>query len=223
MIVGEEAVYVGSTKLYAVDSQTGQELWQFDTASLVKPPPIVADGVVYVENAKGYLYAVEAQSGQEMWQFNTEDGVRWGSLSEVMDGVIYVGTDSYLFAVDIETGQARWCFGAAKLPEATTADGIVYVGSQSGEVYALDSQSGQELWQFKTGGPVITAPTIADGVAYVSSDDHQLYALDSQTGQVLWQFTAADVMSRPIVTDGVVYLGDFAGHLYAVWAGAVAN
>lgn len=217
---GAGAVYVGSTNLYAVDPQSGRQLWQFDTDGLVKPPPVVAGGMVYVENTKGYLYAIEAQSGQQLWQFNAEDGVRWGELSEVVDGVIYAGTDSYLFAVDTKTGQAKWRFDAARQPVAAAANGMVYVGSSSGQVYALASESGQELWQFKTGAQVVVAPAIADGVVYVSSDDHQLYALDGQTGQVLWQFAAADVMERPVVADGVVYVGDFAGHLYAIWAGA---
>ncbi len=83
----------------------------------------------------------------------------------------------------------------------------------------MDGQIGQELWQFKLGGPVHFAPSIVVGIAYVASADHQLYALDSQTGQVLWQFTADDLTTKPIVTDGVVYFGDDSGQLYAVWAG----
>jgi polyvinyl alcohol dehydrogenase (cytochrome) len=44
------------------------------------------------------------------------------------------------------------------------ANGVVYVPSQSGYVYALNAASGQILWSFNTGGSVMDGPSIVDGV-----------------------------------------------------------
>ena len=59
--VAEGIAYMGggaSRKLYAVDVQTGEELWSFETEDTVYSTPVVADGVVYVGSLDGYLYAL---------------------------------------------------------------------------------------------------------------------------------------------------------------------
>ena len=42
----------------AVDSQTGQELWRFETEGAVFGSPVFADGVVYFLSGDGTFYAV---------------------------------------------------------------------------------------------------------------------------------------------------------------------
>ena len=34
------------------------------------------------------------------------------------------------------------------------SDGVVYVGSDDKNLYAVDANTGQEIWAFKTGGPL---------------------------------------------------------------------
>lgn len=54
---------------------------------------------------------------------------------------MYTGSaDSHLYAVDAATGKQRWAFptnGPAWSP--TVADGVVYVGSKSGLLYAVQT------------------------------------------------------------------------------------
>ena len=54
------------------------------------------------------------------------------------------------------------------------------------KVYALDENTGDELWTFTTGGFDIdfgeASPAIADGKVFVGSVDDKLYALNQLTG-----------------------------------------
>jgi len=44
------------------------------------------------------------------------------------------------------------------------ANGVVYVGSQDGNVYALNASTGARLWGFTTGGSVFfSSPGVANG------------------------------------------------------------
>jgi polyvinyl alcohol dehydrogenase (cytochrome) len=45
----------------------------------------------------------------------------------------------------------------------------MYAGSNSGQMYALDSTTGNILWNFASGGTVIDGPSIVDGTLYWGS------------------------------------------------------
>ena len=68
-------VYVGSydSYLYAVDADSGQLKWKFQTGDWVasSPAPSPDGSVVYVGSGDSYLYAVDADSGQLKWKFQT--------------------------------------------------------------------------------------------------------------------------------------------------------
>jgi hypothetical protein len=52
-------------------------------------------------------------------------------------------------------------------PSPAVVDGVVYVGSDDGRLYALDAATGQEKWSFKTYGEVYSSPAVAGGMVYV--------------------------------------------------------
>ncbi|HEV2254112.1 MAG TPA: PQQ-binding-like beta-propeller repeat protein [Streptosporangiaceae bacterium] len=97
------------------------------------------------------------------------------------------------------------------------ANGIVYFGSDDGNVYAVDARSHKMLWHYPTGGKVRSSPAVVDGVVYVGSDDGNVYALNATTGKGLWQYTTGNkVESSPAVAGGVVYVGSNDGDVYAL-------
>jgi outer membrane protein assembly factor BamB len=59
------------------------------------------------------------------------------------------------------------------------ADGLVYVGSNDGKVYAFNSMTGTCVWSYTTAGMVVSSPAISNGIVYVGSYDHMFYAFGS--------------------------------------------
>ena len=47
------------------------------------------------------------------------------------------------------------------IPSPAVANGVVYVGSEDGLVYALNAATGTELWSFTTGQIVLSSPAVA--------------------------------------------------------------
>jgi serine/threonine-protein kinase len=184
-------VYIGATdsNVYAIDAQSGQKKWAFQTGSSIVSSPAVVGGIVYVNSNDGNVYALDAQSGQENWAFPT--GRSMASSSQ----------------------------GRPPPPISSSpavVGGVVYVGSIDHNVYALDAQSGQKKWAFQTGFLVVSSPAVADGVVYVGSFDHNVYGLDAQSGQKKWAFQTGDIVhSSPAVAGGMVYVGSFDGNVYA--------
>jgi outer membrane protein assembly factor BamB len=83
---------------------------------------------------------------------------------------------------------------AAVRSSPAVADGVVYVGSDDGYLYAVDSGTGRERWRFKTGKAVYSSAAVAKGLVYVGSTDGHLYAVDGATGKQRWKFKPVPVL-----------------------------
>lgn len=95
-------------------------------------------------------------------------------------------------------------------------NGVVYIGSNDGKLYALNAITGVKLWDFKTEGG-LSSPAVVDGVVYVGSADRKVYAINAANGVKLWEFkTGNSVQSSPAVEKGVVYIGSNDGKVYAL-------
>jgi outer membrane protein assembly factor BamB len=94
------------------------------------------------------------------------------------------------------------------LSSPAVVNGVVYYGSDDGNVYALNASTGAKLWSFATRNKVESSPAVVNGVVYVGSEDGNVYALNASTGAKLWSFaTGSSVDSSPAVVNGVVYVG----------------
>ena len=111
----------------------------------------------------------------------------------------------------------KWSYVTSVGSSPTVADGVVYVGSDDFNVYALNAHTGAKLWSYATGDTVDSSPAVANGVVYVGSQDSNVYALNAHTGAKLWSYTTgAPVISSPTVANGVVYVGSGDFNVYAL-------
>jgi len=107
--------------------------------------------------------------------------------------------------------------------------GVVYVGSGSGRMYALDERTGAVRWSVDLGAPVQSSAALVSGLVVVGSRDGRLHALDAASGKERWQLAtgkplpfpwgheSGDVWtSSPTVAGGELLFGGADGVLYAV-------
>jgi polyvinyl alcohol dehydrogenase (cytochrome) len=126
-------------------------------------------------------------------------------------------------AADIPKLKLRWAFG---IPDATqsrsqpaVAGGRLYMGSQSGAVYALDAASGCTHWIFKAGASVRTAISVGrvsagvdSGYAVYFADGKAVaYAVDADSGKLIWSrkldaHPAARATGAPTLHEGRLYV-----------------
>jgi len=74
-------------------------------------------------------------------------------------------------------------------------DGLVFIGSDDGNIYAIDLRTGGRVWAYKTGDAVEAVPCVVDGSVFVGSYDTFLYALDAKSGSLKWKYeTGAQIL-----------------------------
>lgn len=114
---------------------------------------------------------------------------------------------------------APWAFttGDKVYSSPAVADGVVYVGSNDGNLHAINAADGQRRWSYPTGQPITSSPTVADGVVYVGCNDQGLHAVRVADGTRVWRYAAEGILhSSPAVADGTVFVGGRDNHLHAV-------
>lgn len=137
----------------------------------------------------------------------------------------------------------KWTFhtGGEVVSSPAIVDSVVYVGSNDGNLYAIDQQTGSQKWKFSTEARINSSPAVDHGTVYFNSYDGNFYALDAATGKPRWKFSNAgerryaathlhgslpagetmpdpfDVyLSSPTVSNGAVYFGSGDGNIYAL-------
>lgn len=85
---------------------------------------------------------------------------------------------------------------------------MVITANTAGEVYALDTKTGERRWAFQTGGKVYSTPAVWKQYLVFGSSDHFVYCLDARTGILKWKYEAGKaVLGSPIMDRGVVFIG----------------
>ena len=117
------------------------------------------------------------------------------------------------------TNHTLWTYqtGGEVFSSPCVVNGVVYIGSNDNNVYALDASTGAKLWNYTTSDSVESSPCVVNGVVYVGSHDNNVYALNALTGTKLWNYTTGGwVISSPCVVNGIVYVSSDDSNVYAL-------
>jgi len=86
----------------------------------------------------------------------------------------------------------------------------IYFGSDDGNFYALDVESGYMRWVFKSGAEINSIPYADKDKVYFGSKDGKLYALSRETGEEVWTFQAQSQINSQVQRYGdyIIFVGD---------------
>jgi len=64
--------------------------------------------------------------------------------------------------------------------------GLIIVGSEDGFVYGIHERSGDQLWRFSTGEPIVEDPVAIGRFVFVTNQLGGMYCVDAKTGSQAW-------------------------------------
>jgi outer membrane protein assembly factor BamB len=246
---GEGVVYFGSNDgaLYKVSAQDGALLWRFMSNAEVSRRPVLHGGLLYVVNANDTLMAIEPVSGKLRWSQHRSPAagmeVAGYAGPAVFRGKVYTGfSDGNVMAYDAETGAERWQpvdlaaeaeqtlgevpqqldVDTTPVPNVLSTGPVVYVASYAGGVFALDAETGVQVWPNtavsgvsdltlwrepaharRDGGP----PEPERTILIASSGTSGLWGLDPETGRELWRRAVpSGGVSAPVPINGALMM-----------------
>jgi outer membrane protein assembly factor BamB len=175
-------------------------LWERNTGSgtnkhYLKLAPVIADGKVIIADTNKKVIAINPDNGRNIWTYQL-----------------------------VSSGQGFWSKGENLYITGGPGYGqnTVLVGTNKGDVIALDAETGKELWNIKVSSEVLAAPQIADDVVIVRSLDGKIHALDARNGRRIWLHEKSVPAltlrgnSAPVIDDGIVISGFDSGRLSAL-------
>jgi eukaryotic-like serine/threonine-protein kinase len=230
-VISGGVLYIGSwdSYFYAIDPAKGKEKWRFKTGEDadihnqvgIQSSAVVADGIVYFGCRDSNLYAIEAATGQKKWAYNNKGS--WVIASPlVQNGKVYFATsDSGMFrAVDAKTGADLFSLKFSGWPTFASpiiAGEMLYTGSHSGKLFAIDLKEQKTAWEFQTDGAK------KNGAAYTNADGTPNYAAayagdfyDDMVVGVHKLMAVGSIYASPVLANGVLYVGSTDGAVYAL-------
>jgi outer membrane protein assembly factor BamB len=216
----------------AIDLQSGRKIWAINTKLNLTSGLTAGSGMLFAGSEDGKLVAIQQQNGIISWS-NALNGAVIATPTIAGDTLLVKVKNGDLSAFNIDIGKFLWTYNN-EIPSlvlsgdssAAVADSVVVAGFPSGELAAVDLNSGRLLWQEVVAEPhgsfavermvdIDADPQIVNGVIYVVTYQGRLAAIDLKTGRVLWSNEMSSV-SGLAVDEQKVYVSDFQGYVWCL-------
>lgn len=111
-----------------------------------------------------------------------------GSRPVVRGGFSYNAMGDEIQSLDIKTGKKTWVnkdkvtdegIGGRVYSPPSFANGKLFLGSGSGDIFCLRAKDGKMLWKEKVDGSISFQPAVAKGMIFVSCDNGMLYGINT--------------------------------------------
>lgn len=173
--------------------------------------PLIQNDIVYAASRDGIVVAKNLTNGRNLWSFDLRNE----------------GKSSLFARFSGETARIGGGIGFS-------ADKL-YLGTEDGEVFALDSATGKLLWRVPVKGEVLASPAAGEGLVVVATTAGNVIALDPETGEQRWIFEDEQPaltirgVSEPVIEAGGVIYGSGTGRVgvliaergYQAWEEAI--
>ncbi len=231
-------IYVAdiSGKMRALNPSTGATLWTYDTGSGMYPNPASDSTNVYSGSHNGYYYAFNQTDGSIAWSTQTGNGPSGGGNPDSAAPAIY-GTNLYvqklgheIAALSLATGNIEWIWtapgGFLQNGGVAARDNRIFGSAvrlvieipYNATIYALNAETGDELWSHRGGGG-LTAPVVTDDkLVFGSSADVFVSCVNPTNGNLIWRCYVGGAMEEavPALYGNKVFLTCRNGYLFAI-------
>jgi eukaryotic-like serine/threonine-protein kinase len=200
----------------AVSSRDGSERWRAKVGARVIGGFLVVSDLTVVGTDSGEVIALDRATGAERWRRKVGDQV-WSTPISDGSTIFVTAMNGNVTALGLDGGE-RWQQQVAPAGIAGTPalrDGVLYVGSFDRRMYAVDTRSGERVWQSEPARNWFwTEPLVEGDTVFAGNMDGSMYAFDRRTGAERWRAeVGSPIRGRSAVVDGVLVVAADRGQI----------
>ena len=127
-------------------------------------------------------------------------------------------SESNLAAYDMETSDQIWLFETSRgfWAAPLVVNDIVYAAGMDHQLYALDVETGNVIWKQDMGGAIGSQPFLDGDHFYLGTFNRAVFEV-SLEGEIRAEYETENwVWGTPQLVDGVLYVTDLSGFVYAL-------
>ncbi len=202
-----------NTKAFALDAETGKEVWSTELTTVPKEAidmsPGVHDGLVYVSTVPtdvtsaynggiaGVLWALDAKTGAKKWHFDTVPKGLWSKQHKSINaggGVWYAPSFDQEGGMYVGVGNPVPFPGAEGLPWGASrpgpdlyTDSLVKLNAKTGKLEWYYQVTPHDVYDWDFQDPPILATVGGKQLAIGAGKSGQVVAVDAKTGKLVWK------------------------------------
>jgi outer membrane protein assembly factor BamB len=193
-----DRLYVSSLDeaLHAVDPASGKALWTYrrpafsGTSIRGGGNPAAINQRIWLGFSDGSLVSLDPQTGGLDSERSFHDNLKFLDLDARVlgwkDGLLVSTYDGKLRHLR-KDGSLAWEFPAGGERNPVLVDEVVYLPSSDGTVYAINADTGKELWRYALARGVPTSVTVSEAggkkVLLVTGSEEKVFVLSAANGE----------------------------------------
>lgn len=199
-------------------------LWKVSLGSETWASPVVRGEFLYLGTVDGKFHARAVSDGHEVWTW-TGPNALYGTALVTEAAVYVVDTKSELVCLSRTNGTPKWrrplfdeqAAGGAfvenptfnhRTPTPILLEGLVYVGSADGGLYAIDPTTGEVRARHQLGIKIFGPAGVDGKTLLVGGLDGTVVAFDTESGKEMRRTKLpGGVVSAPVVVGDTVIVG----------------
>jgi hypothetical protein len=219
---------MNKTRLFIVVLGLALLLNAFSASTVTSTPvdeftqSLVANNISLDQHSPGFLVG-DSQPESEMTSLSPTDLISSSDWPQVQNNPQRTGYSSEILGTNFSVVWTR-PFQPEKVHpqvQAIVYDGKVFVGTEMGNLYALNTQTGAQVWKYSVNSPILNSVAAGDGRVYLGAMDGAVYAINAYTGGLIWKSPLSwrhGFSTAPVFAENKVMLGGRDGKFYALGA-----
>ena len=230
--------------VYAMDAISGTPKWRKVLEAPIRTAPTITPEMILIQTVDNKLYALDKMSGDELWRFGVahEDTVIAGGASpayDAEDNIVVAGfSNGEVVVLNALIGTPLWSHMLVSNNQVSSTteinsitsypiveNGTIYAISNGNIMVALDTRTGDTLWQNEIGS---TQNMLLVGeYLFVISNKNILYAVNKTDGTIAWSLDMKEYLddvdrngetyaAHPIMIDGNILLAFSNGKVFKI-------
>lgn len=193
--------------------------------------PLIVGDILVVANSHDGVSGYDLENGNLKWHFFVQNGVEKEPVY-FKDNLYFGGNDGFFYSIKAKSGIENWKNHVkteiVSTPAFDSAEGRVYFLTTSNSLFAMDAESGKQVWTYTRQDPSSysirggTSPLVQGNLVYVGFSEGSFVAFNKSNGTINWEIQLnknkrfKDIDSTAVIDAGKIYVSGYDDKLYCL-------